>query len=76
MQNELNAIRQHLPPGDDGFCRCNPDELAHTSRDEADVICSTCGLEYRHCIIEVVINSREELEQFYRDHPNDALGQI
>jgi hypothetical protein len=67
MQNELATIRHSLPTGDDGFCRCHPGELFHDARDESDVVCPECQRAYRRVVIEVVVESCEELATFYKE---------
>jgi hypothetical protein len=67
MQNELATIRESLLDGDDGHCHCRPDEPFHSGRDERDVTCPACSRTYRHVIVEVVVENREELTTFYKE---------
>jgi hypothetical protein len=67
MRAELEKMRQQLSPADDGCCDCS-DEPFVTVRDETDLTCSRCNRPYRHPILEVIVQSCEELEAFRREH--------
>jgi hypothetical protein len=79
MQNELSRIREILAGhvrDDDGYCSCFGPGHTHTTRRQDDVACLVCGRPFENVVVEVVVANRQEFEQFYKDHPNDAPGQI